>query len=72
MNARVEAQGNARCRSLEDKGMKRDLRSRRRERAPIRDQNRGLEAGCDEFDSDPRVSARTHEKLQQCLAEGGV
>jgi PleD family two-component response regulator len=72
MNACVEEQGNARCLLLEDNGMKRDLRSRRRERTPVRDPNRVLEAGCDGFDSDPAVSARAHEKLQQCLAEGGV
>jgi hypothetical protein len=72
MNARVEQRGNVRCLLLEDNGMKRNLRSRRREGTPVRDRNRMLEAGCDEFDSDPAVSARAHEKLQQCLAEGGV
>lgn len=72
MNARVEEQGNARCLSLEGNGMKRDLRSRRRERTPVRDRNGVLDAGCDEFDSDPAVSARAHAKLQPCLAEGGV
>jgi len=72
MNARVEEQGNARCLLLGDNGMKQDLRSRRRERTLIRARNRVPEAGCDDFDSDPGVSARAHAKLQQCLAEAGV
>jgi len=63
---------NARCLLLEDNGMKRDLRPRRRECTFARDRNRVLEAGCDEFDPDPVVSARAHEELQQCLAECGV